>query len=83
MALTEPFYTTVLASKIMTPILQIDKLAKSYGAVKVADDLTLSVQPGEALGVIGPNGAGKTSMFNLITGTVSPSSGSITFSVRT
>jgi branched-chain amino acid transport system ATP-binding protein len=64
----------------MSPILQIDKLVKSYGAVKVADELSVSVQPGEALGVIGPNGAGKTSMFNLITGTVIPTSGTIKFS---
>ena len=52
----------------MTPILELEKLNKSFGAIKVADDLSYSLMQGEALGIIGPNGAGKTSMFNLITG---------------
>ena len=33
----------------------------------VADDVSLDVAEGEALGIVGPNGAGKTSLFNLIT----------------
>ena len=63
----------------MTPILRLDGLAKSFGAVKVADDLGYELATGEALGVIGPNGAGKTSMFNLITGTLSPDQGRVQF----
>lgn len=55
---------------------------KSFGAVTVADDLSFSVNSGEALGVIGPNGAGKTTMFNLITGTLRPDSGQINFDGR-
>lgn len=64
----------------MTAFLQLDHVSKSFGAVTVADGLCFGVQAGEALGVIGPNGAGKTSMFNLITGTLAPDSGRITFS---
>ncbi len=63
----------------MAAFLELDKVSKAFGAVTVADNLSFAVQQGEALGVIGPNGAGKTSMFNLITGTLSPNAGQITF----
>jgi branched-chain amino acid transport system ATP-binding protein len=63
----------------MAPILKINDLTKSYGAIKVADKLSFDLTAGEALGVIGPNGAGKTSMFNLITGTLFPDYGQIHF----
>ncbi|WP_170574870.1 ABC transporter ATP-binding protein [Ruegeria atlantica] len=63
----------------MSSILRLDNLCKAYGAVKVADEQSYEVTEGEALGVIGPNGAGKTSMFNLITGTVSPDAGTVEF----
>ncbi|SCA56026.1 ABC-type branched-chain amino acid transport system, ATPase component [Candidatus Terasakiella magnetica] len=45
----------------------------------MTDDLSFSLNKGEALGVIGPNGAGKSTMFNLITGDVNPDVGNITF----
>jgi branched-chain amino acid transport system ATP-binding protein len=61
----------------MTEILKVISLSKSYGALKVTDNLSLSLQQGEALGVIGPNGAGKTTMFNLIAGGLKPDAGSI------
>lgn len=63
----------------MAPVLELRDLSKSYGAIKVADELTYGLESGEALGVIGPNGAGKTSMFNLITGTVRADHGKIVF----
>lgn len=63
----------------MQPILQLDGLSKSFGAITVADDMSYALNPGEALGIIGPNGAGKTTMFNLITGTLGPNSGTIRF----
>jgi branched-chain amino acid transport system ATP-binding protein len=63
----------------MSPILQLDGLSKSFGAITVADDLRFDLGEGEALGIIGPNGAGKTTMFNLITGTLRPDGGSIRF----
>ena len=61
------------------PLLRLDAVHKSFGAVTVADQLSYEVARGEALGVIGPNGAGKTSMFNLITGTLAPNSGRVLF----
>jgi len=60
-------------------LLRIDNLSKSFGAIKVADGINLTVADGEALGIIGPNGAGKTSLFNLICGTLQPDTGSIHF----
>ncbi|MEP3296692.1 MAG: ABC transporter ATP-binding protein [Pseudoruegeria sp.] len=63
----------------MAAFLELDCVTKSFGAVTVADNLSYSVQKGEALGVIGPNGAGKTSMFNLITGTLNPNAGAVLF----
>lgn len=63
----------------MPPILQLNGLSKSFGAITVADDLSYALEGGEALGIIGPNGAGKTTMFNLITGTLAPDSGIISF----
>jgi branched-chain amino acid transport system ATP-binding protein len=63
-------------------ILELTKLSKAFGSVVVADNLDLAVDDGDALGIIGPNGAGKTSLFNLITGTLTPDSGSIRLSGR-
>jgi branched-chain amino acid transport system ATP-binding protein len=63
-------------------LLEIAGLRKSFGSIVVADDLELSVAPGEAVGIIGPNGAGKTSLFNLIAGSLSPNGGIIRFDGR-
>jgi branched-chain amino acid transport system ATP-binding protein len=61
----------------VSEILAIQGLQKSFGGIVVADDITLSIEPREILGLIGPNGAGKTSLFNLISGVVLPDSGTI------
>jgi branched-chain amino acid transport system ATP-binding protein len=63
----------------MTALLAIDGVSKSFGALRVINDLTLALKPGEALGIIGPNGAGKTTMFNLISGNVTPGQGCVHF----
>jgi len=59
-------------------MLSLRGLKKSYGAVVIADGITLDVPQGQALGILGPNGAGKTSLFNLIVGTVPVDGGTIT-----
>src|SRR6202051_3035448 len=64
---------------LMTVLLQLDAVSKSYGALKAVDAVSLAVEGGEALAVIGPNGAGKTTLFNLITGDVAPTKGRIVF----
>jgi len=61
------------------PILELVEVTKRYGALTVADKLSLTVGADEALGVIGPNGAGKSTMFNLITGDVRPEAGIVRF----
>ncbi|SEH01202.1 branched-chain amino acid transport system ATP-binding protein [Nonomuraea solani] len=60
-----------------TPLLRLDGLTKSFGKVTVARDLTLSVGPGEALGIVGPNGAGKSSLFAMISGDLRPDGGTV------
>ncbi len=59
--------------------LQINNLQKRFGGVTAASGVTLSVESGERRVIIGPNGAGKTTLFNLITGTLFPDDGQITF----
>src|SRR6187399_2002749 len=57
--------------------LTINKLCKAFGGLRVTRNVNLAVEPGERRLIIGPNGAGKTTLFNLITGEISPDSGSI------
>ena len=52
------------------PLLALRSVGKSYGALRVTDDISLEVRPGETLGILGPNGAGKTTLFNLVSGDV-------------
>lgn len=66
----------------MPPLIRLDKVSKSFGALKVIDGLSLALDDGEALGILGPNGAGKSTMFNLITGDLRPSAGTIYFRER-
>lgn len=63
----------------MNPILELKHVSKSFGSVRVADDLNVRLEAGEALGVVGPNGAGKTTMMNLIVGTVPLDAGRVFF----
>ena len=58
-------------------LLEVAGLAKSYGALRVTDDVSLSVQPASVHAIIGPNGAGKTSLMHQISGIVAPDAGSI------
>jgi branched-chain amino acid transport system ATP-binding protein len=66
----------------MTKALETVGLHKSFGGVQVIDDLSISVDTGEALGIVGPNGAGKTTWFNLITGAVHLDAGKVFFEGR-
>ena len=63
-------------------LLEVAGLKKSFGSIVVAENLDLSIAPGEAVGIIGPNGAGKTTLFNLIAGGLSPTAGHIRFDGR-
>jgi len=57
--------------------LTVSGLAKAFGGLRVTRNVDLKVEPGERRLIIGPNGAGKTTLFNLITGELTPDSGSI------
>lgn len=60
-------------------ILALDNVSKSFGALRVSQNITFELAEGEALGVIGPNGAGKSTLFNLITGNIAVDEGRIDF----
>ena len=60
-------------------LLALKNVSKSYGALKVTDNVSLSVTEGEVLGILGPNGAGKTTLFNLISGDVKTDAGDVEY----
>jgi branched-chain amino acid transport system ATP-binding protein len=62
--------------------LELEGLSKSYGALKVIDDLHVHLDAGEALGVVGPNWAGKTTMLHLVAGQLRPDAGRVRFDGR-
>ena len=64
------------------PLLALHAVGKSYGALKVTDDISLSVDEGQTLGILGPNGAGKTTLFNLISGDVRCDRGRVEYEGR-
>jgi branched-chain amino acid transport system ATP-binding protein len=57
--------------------LKIENLSKSFGGLTAVNRVTFQVREGEVLGLIGPNGSGKTTIFNLISGFLTPDTGSI------
>ena len=63
----------------MTAILETDGLTKRFDSLVANDDIDLAVEPGSTHSVIGPNGAGKSTLFNVITGMLEPSKGTVRF----
>ncbi len=61
------------------PLLEVERLCKSFGGLQAADRVSFSMNRDEILGLIGPNGAGKTTLLRLITGILKPDSGNIRF----
>jgi branched-chain amino acid transport system ATP-binding protein len=61
----------------MEPLLELHGVSKSFGGLRVIQNLDLTVEEGEIVSLIGPNGAGKTTVFNLVTGVYAPDEGTI------
>jgi branched-chain amino acid transport system ATP-binding protein len=61
----------------VSAILEVRNLNKSFGGIRVAQNINLALHAGKVLGLIGPNGAGKTTLFNLVLGIIKPDSGSV------
>jgi branched-chain amino acid transport system ATP-binding protein len=59
------------------PILATRNLGLDIGGAKIVADVSLEVRAGEFVGIIGPNGAGKTTLFNLLSGLLRPTAGSV------
>src|SRR5471032_301386 len=60
-------------------MLAVEGLVKRFGGFKAVNDVSFKVDQGEILGLIGPNGSGKSTIFNMLSGTFAPTSGSMKF----
>ena len=61
----------------MTSLLEVRDLRRDFGGIRALDGVSLSVAEGERRALIGPNGAGKTTLFNVLTGELAPTGGSV------
>ncbi len=75
------FFPFRLFPQVFT-MLAVNDLSKSFGGVQAVHNVSFEVAAGEIVGLIGPNGAGKTTCFNLISGLLPPSAGSVRLSGR-
>jgi ABC-2 type transport system ATP-binding protein len=62
---------------MMSNILEIKQVSKSYGQLKALNKISLSIEAGQFVGLLGPNGAGKTTLFQLLSGLFTADSGSV------
>src|SRR5262245_50824113 len=78
-SIPHPLPFTILRWVAMTAtLLQTTGLTKDYGRTRALDDLTLTVSPGEIVGVLGPNGSGKSTALRLVLGFLKPTAGTAT-----
>jgi len=63
----------------MSVLLETRKVCKSFGPIRVLEDVSMAVHEGELVSIVGPNGAGKTTLVNLLTGLLEPSTGEVLF----
>jgi branched-chain amino acid transport system ATP-binding protein len=64
---------------VSAPFLAVDTVSKRFGGLVAVDKVAFDVAQGELVSIIGPNGAGKTTLFNLLTGQLAPTEGSVRF----
>jgi ABC-type branched-subunit amino acid transport system ATPase component len=67
------------AAPISRPILAVEALSKRFRGLQAMSDVSFTVEPGSITSVIGPNGAGKSTLFNLVTGYLAPTAGTVLF----
>ncbi|WP_175828820.1 ATP-binding cassette domain-containing protein [Burkholderia cepacia] len=65
-------------TSLCAPVVETDRLTRRFGALCAVDELTLTVKPGESLGLLGRNGAGKTTAIKMLTTLLPPTSGRAT-----
>jgi branched-chain amino acid transport system ATP-binding protein len=58
-------------------LLEVDSISINFGGLRALNEVSFQLEAGTILGLIGPNGAGKSTLFNVITGTLPPTSGTI------
>ena len=63
----------------MSALLSAEGISKSFGATQVLSGISLSVAPGEPVGLFGPNGSGKTTLVNILSGLLPPDAGTVRF----
>ncbi len=63
-------------------LLEVDQVRKTFGGLVAVNDVSFAIRAGDIVGLIGPNGAGKSTTFNLITGVLAASGGSVRFRGR-
>jgi ABC-type branched-subunit amino acid transport system ATPase component len=68
-----------MADAHRAPLLECQDVFRHYGSLAAVDGVSMTVMPGEVLGIGGPNGAGKTTFFDVITGITAPTGGRIVF----
>ena len=71
-----------VSTSTVDPILSAKDLDKTFVGLQALSDFSIDIYPNEIVGLIGPNGAGKTTCFNVLTGFLVPTQGTITFQAR-
>src|SRR5579883_2745615 len=66
-----------MATEQLAPALLLDKVVKTYGAIRAVDGVGLRAEAGEFIALLGPNGAGKSTLFQLLSGLFTADSGRI------
>lgn len=78
-ALIVPYTSARQAMDASKPIIETRALTKSFGSLVTANKIDFAAYPNTLHTIIGPNGAGKTTFFNMLTGVLPPSSGTVLF----
>jgi len=61
----------------VTTVLETENLERRFGRLVAVDDVSVSIESEDITSIIGPNGAGKTTFYNLLTGTLEPTAGTV------